>query len=104
MAPVMKENGKKISNTVKELKDGPMVLVTLVSISMVRSMEKGSLFGLIKVPILVNSMTTILRVMVSMSGQMVVSSMEIGSQIKWKAMVLSLGLMVESTLASIMMT
>lgn len=100
----MRENGKRTNNMDKVLRDGLMELATQVNTLMVKSMEKESSYGLIRALIQESSLIITLKGTVSMNGLMDVFSMVIGSRIKWRVMVHLLGLMVESTLVSTMMT
>lgn len=64
MAQDMKENGKRISNTVKELKHGQMVPVMKETTLRVKSTDKGNSLGQMVVLIRVSLLKTILMDMV----------------------------------------
>jgi hypothetical protein len=51
MAPNIKETGKTISSTVRALKHGLMVIVTMVATWMTRKMDRVNLNGLMVAPI-----------------------------------------------------
>ena len=89
--------GKKINNTDRVLRPGPMVPSMMVSTYMEKSMDKEDSHGLMEAHILDNSKKITFKVMEHTTGLMADSSLDPGSIIKWKVTVHSLGLMVENT-------
>ena len=73
MERVTKVNGLKINNMVKVMKHGLMEPVTEVCILKEKNMEKVSSLGLTNPHMMVLLMKTILKVLESMFGTMVVS-------------------------------
>ena len=92
----MKVTGVRTSSTDKELRNGLMVLLTRVSITKVKSMEKGLSHGQTNPHLPVSSKTTILMVMVFMSGPTAECIRETGRITRWKGMVHSPGPMEDS--------
>ena len=88
--------GVRTSSTDKELKNGLMVLLTRVNITKVKSMEKGLSHGQTNPHLLVSSKTTILMVMVFMSGPTAECIRETGRITRWKDTVHSHGPMEDS--------
>lgn len=80
----MKVIGKKISNMVRELKLGLMVLNTTVNIFMVKNMGKVDSHGQMAVLILVLSKKIIYKVMELIIGLTEDNLLEHGLIIKWK--------------------
>ena len=95
--------GVRTSNTDKELRNGQMVLLTKVNTTRVKSMEEALLHGLTNPHLPVSSKTTILMVMVFMSGLMAECTRETGRITRWKGMVHSHGPMADSTLENMLM-
>jgi uncharacterized protein (UPF0261 family) len=96
MERVTKVNGLKINNMVKVMKHGLMEPVTEVCILKEKNTEKVSSLGLTNPHMMVLLMKTILKVLESMFGTMVVSIRATGSTIKWKEKVSLTGQMVEN--------
>jgi len=97
MEPDMKETGKRISSTVKVLRDGQMEQSTMENILRDKSMGEELFNGAIIQSSLANSKTITLRAMAPTSGTTVGSTMEIGKTIKCTVKEFSHGLMEEST-------
>ena len=104
MEPNMKDTGSMINNTVKEKKNGQMVLSTKEIINSVKRTDSESSSGLIDPPMKVTFWTTIFTDTVSINGLMEENSLEIGFAIRCMEKDFLLGPMVEDTRASIMMT
>ena len=100
----MKDTGSMINNTVKEKKNGQMVLSTKEIINSVKRTDSESSSGLIDLPMKVTFWTTIFTDTVSINGLTEENSLEIGFAIRCMEKDFSLGPMVEDTRASIMMT
>ena len=96
--------GLKISNMVLDLKNGLMVLPIKESMSKAKNTEKENSHGLMVVPLLESSWTTISMVSVSMNGLTGESSMVNGRITRWRDMVPLPGLMVVNTLDSTLTT
>ena len=78
MEPDMKENGKKISNTVRVLKHGPMAPNSKVNMSKERNTEKVLSHGLMDQLIPDNSLRIIFKETESITGLMEENSMDLG--------------------------
>jgi len=88
------ETGSRISNMEMVLKHGLTVQAMMVDINKVKSMEKVNLLGQMAALTTATSMIIILRARASITGLTGVHTTANGRIIRWKDMVLSIGLMV----------
>jgi hypothetical protein len=100
MALATKENGSKTNSTVMVMRLGLTARLIRASTKMARSMVKESSRGLMAQPIAGNSMTTILRATVFITGKMAASTKVIGSTTKCRGRVFSSGPTVVTTKAT----
>lgn len=96
------DNGKMISNMAWEKKHGQMVLCTMETMSMARSMEEELSYGLMVQNIKDNFKIITLKALANINGLMVDLIMANGRTIKCMAKDSSCGLMEESTKGNIL--
>ena len=104
MALSTKATGRKISNTERVWRRGPMAPDTRAFMFKARSTEKESFCGLMEVPITVSSSKTTFKAKENIIGPMGVSMMVSGTIIKWKATVFLRGRTEDFTRAPTSMT
>lgn len=97
MEPDTKDSGKKINNTERVWKLGPMVQVTEEITSKVGSMEEAASHGLTEAPILGNLLKIILKAKAHINGQMADNMRDNGKITRWRDMGYSPGRMAEDT-------
>ena len=103
MALGMRVIGLKTSNMDLVLRDGQMLLLMKVNTLKAKSTAGENSHGQMQALLLVISTITISMEMESTNGQMEESIQEIGKTIRWRAMVLLLGLTAENMWDNILM-